>query len=141
LYTPLSNPLRGIHGVYNPIGVISSWTEETWRSILKHIYCRWRDWVFLRGGWDHINRFSSATLHACSKQWHGFPTLYVATLSMFNEVWWEVNACFVDIVGSIHNYCLNVILQLQLMVELESITLMLRVRGVLDITLCDKVCQ
>ena len=52
-----------------------------------------------------------------------------------------MNACFVDIVGSIHNYCLNVILQLQLMVELESITLMLRVRGVLDITLCDKVCQ
>ena len=40
---------------------------------------------------------------------------------MFNEVWWEVIVRFIDIVGSIHNYCLNVILQLQLMAELVSI--------------------
>jgi hypothetical protein len=48
-------------------------------------------------------------------------TLYLVTLSMFNEVWWEVIVRFDDIVGSIHNYCLNVKLQLQLMVKLVSI--------------------
>jgi hypothetical protein len=38
LYTPLRNPLRGLHGVYNLIEVISSWTEQKLRSILKYIY-------------------------------------------------------------------------------------------------------
>ena len=28
LYTPLRNQLRGLHGVYNLIEVISSWTEQ-----------------------------------------------------------------------------------------------------------------
>jgi len=35
LYTPLRNPLSGLHGVYNLIEVISSWTEQKLRSILK----------------------------------------------------------------------------------------------------------
>ena len=36
MYTPLRNPLlRGLHGVYNPIEVIFSWTEQKLRSILK----------------------------------------------------------------------------------------------------------
>jgi hypothetical protein len=75
----------------------------------------------LRGGWAPITRFSSATCYACPKQWLGIPPLYAVSLSMFNEVWWEVIVRFVDIVGSIHNYCLIVILQLQLMAELVSI--------------------
>jgi hypothetical protein len=37
LYTPLRNPLRGLHGVYNLIDVISSWTEQKLRSILKYL--------------------------------------------------------------------------------------------------------
>ena len=84
-------------------------------------HCRWKDWCSPKRGWDHSNRFSSATFNTCPKQWLGIPTLYVVTLSMFNEVWWEVIVRFVDIVGSIHNYCLNVISQLQLMAELVSI--------------------
>ena len=36
LYTSLRNPLCGIHGVYNLIEVISSWTEQKLRSILKY---------------------------------------------------------------------------------------------------------
>jgi hypothetical protein len=36
LCTPLRNPLPG---VYNLIKVISSWTEQKLRSILKYIYC------------------------------------------------------------------------------------------------------
>ena len=38
LYTPLRNPLHGLHGVYNLIEVISSWTKQKLRSILK--YCK-----------------------------------------------------------------------------------------------------
>ena len=37
LYTPLHNPLRGLHGVYNLIEVISSWTKQKLRSILKYV--------------------------------------------------------------------------------------------------------
>ena len=36
LYTPLRNTLRGLHGVYNLIEVISSWTEQKLRSILNY---------------------------------------------------------------------------------------------------------
>jgi hypothetical protein len=36
LYTPLRNPLCGLHGVYNLIEVISSWIEQNLRSILKY---------------------------------------------------------------------------------------------------------
>jgi len=36
LYTPLRNPLRGLHGVYNLIEVISSRTEQILRSILNY---------------------------------------------------------------------------------------------------------
>jgi hypothetical protein len=43
--------------------------------------------------------------------------LFLVILSMFSEVIVRV----VDIVGSIHNYSLNVILQLQLTVKLVSI--------------------
>ena len=35
LYTPLHNPLSGLPGVYNLIEIISSWTEQKLRSILK----------------------------------------------------------------------------------------------------------
>ena len=34
-YTPLRNPQVGLHDVYNLIEVISSWTEQKLRSILK----------------------------------------------------------------------------------------------------------
>jgi hypothetical protein len=45
----LRNPLRGLHGVHNLIEVISSWTEQTLRSILKYTNCQlpyW--WRFVR---------------------------------------------------------------------------------------------
>ena len=77
--------------------------------------------VVLRGSWDPIDRFNPATIYACPKQWLGISTLYVVTLSMFNKVCWEVIVPFVHLVGDIHNCCLNVILQLQLMVQLVSI--------------------
>ena len=35
--TPLRNPIRGLPGVYNLIEVISSWTEQKLRSIVKYI--------------------------------------------------------------------------------------------------------
>ena len=38
MYTPLSNPLCGLHSVYNLIEVISSWTEQKLRSILKYSF-------------------------------------------------------------------------------------------------------
>jgi hypothetical protein len=37
LYTPLRNPLRGLHSVFNLIEVISSWTKQILRSILKYL--------------------------------------------------------------------------------------------------------
>ena len=45
----MRNPLRGLHGVYNLIDVISSWIEQKLRSILKyfqsHMSCSVRvDW-------------------------------------------------------------------------------------------------
>ena len=35
LYTSLRNPLRGLHGVYNLIEVISSWTEQNFDQSLN----------------------------------------------------------------------------------------------------------
>ena len=35
LYTPFRNPQHGLHGMYNLIEVISSWTEQKLRSILN----------------------------------------------------------------------------------------------------------
>jgi hypothetical protein len=35
LYTPLRNTLRELHGVYNLIEIMSSWTEQKSRSILN----------------------------------------------------------------------------------------------------------
>jgi hypothetical protein len=37
LYTPLRNPLHGLHSVYNLIEVISSWTEQKLQSILNYL--------------------------------------------------------------------------------------------------------
>ena len=52
LYTPLRNPL---HGVYNLIEVISSWTEQKLRSILKYflefLIYRWPSWPWSYGCW------------------------------------------------------------------------------------------
>ena len=38
MYTVLRNPLRGLHGVYNLIEVISSWTEQKLWSILNYSF-------------------------------------------------------------------------------------------------------
>ena len=39
LYTLLRKQIRGLHGVCNLIEVISSWTEQKLRSILKYFLC------------------------------------------------------------------------------------------------------
>jgi hypothetical protein len=47
LYTPLRNPLRGLHGACNLIEVISSWIEQKLRSILNGIVCPSLNYRFL----------------------------------------------------------------------------------------------
>ena len=53
LYTPLHNPLHGLHSVYNLIEAISSWTKQKLQSILK--YFLWENLTFLHKIEDFMN--------------------------------------------------------------------------------------
>jgi hypothetical protein len=61
-------------------------------------------------GCDLINRFNPPHFWACPKLWLGFPPCICHGLFfMFNESWWEVIVCFVDINigGIVDHHCLN----------------------------------
>jgi hypothetical protein len=47
LYTPLRNPLRGLHGVYNLIEVISSWVKQKLQSIRKYLHSGIKIYIIL----------------------------------------------------------------------------------------------
>ena len=80
MYTPLRNSLRGLHGVYNLIEVISSWTEQKLRSILKWIcYC-----CLTPSGQFSINILAKPSYISMRRWWHRICTRQTLTIGFYS---------------------------------------------------------
>ena len=115
LYTPLLNPLRGLHGEYNLIEVIFSWTEQKLRSILKYFYFGSKFVVFIstqlsKQGFIYI---SLVKVKSWKIKDHFLSFLLLKMSYLFRQLFWNLqkrcqvrthrsNCCFLRLHGLSH---------------------------------------
>ena len=91
--------------------------------------------LLLSQSWRNISRLNPATYMCLSQDKIQFPTSYVVVFFMLIDLKWEVIVRFIDMGGGFDQYRLKF-----LFMKINLANRNIR-WGVLDTTLCDKVCQ
>ena len=75
-------------------------------NICLYMHCHWRFTCLDGGVRIPLTGFAPQHFYVCTKPGLWFSTSYIVIFFMFNDLWWDVMVCFVDIGWTVDPPCL-----------------------------------